>query len=165
MATLYTLFGDCYPGISPDKLSLTMAEATGGRRQRLDWFANTTMTWRCLVREGRLVTRIAPALRVSPTMACLIRLEKSADSDQAHDCRARFFDLFAPTAAMICSDGTVLALRHDKQVWISDTAVQVQQQGGWSQFALARYGEQAAFLDQSVIQSKFPKGPAHADPR
>jgi hypothetical protein len=165
LATLYILFGACDPGMSPDRLSLAMAKATGGRRQRLDWFGNSTLSWRCLVPLGRLVSHIAPALQVSSDMSCLVRLEKSADVSRANDCLAWFFDQFSPTAAMICSDGTVLALRHGSKVWISDGVSQMQDPEGWVQFALARYGADVGFLDQSYIQAQFPKGPAHADSR
>jgi hypothetical protein len=163
LATLYTLFGGCDPGISADRLSRTMAEVTGSRRLRLDWFANATVIWRCVVPQGRLVSRIAHALQVSSGMACLVRLEKSAEGSQVHDCLARFFDQFGPTAAMICSDGTVLALRHGERLWISDGASQLQDPMGWTQFAFARYGADAAYLEQAEIQRQFPKGPANAD--
>ncbi|KIT15574.1 hypothetical protein [Jannaschia aquimarina] len=154
MATLFTLFGSCEIGLSANALSAQMSKATGGRRRQLDWYGTGQLVWRCVDGAGKLAGEVSSRLRVYTDLACLARMEKDAEFHHVWTDLAIMFDQFSETAAIIRSDGTVLAVRHGHVTWLSDLSHRLSDPAEWIAFAAARYAVPSEnIVHQNEIQN------------
>lgn len=155
MATLFTIVGCCPPGTSTAGQAARIAKATEARRARLDWYECATLTFRCVSATGALANIVRNSLGLRPVTACIARLDKNADPVDGWRDLASMFDRFENGSGLIRSDGAVLALRIENEVWLSDLAERVEDADGWIAVASDHYGGAAKLLDQDQVQARF----------